>query len=132
MIVGSLVGALGFSLLLPVNNHSSYTELATGFLLIPLGMGLAVPAMTGTVLASVPNRLSATASAVLNTARQASGAVGVAVLGAWAQGSAEHIGHSIRQAALLCIVMLLGASVLASQVDARVAPSPARRRMEAS
>jgi MFS transporter, DHA2 family, methylenomycin A resistance protein len=132
MVIGALIDAVGFSLLLPVSSHSGYAELAVGFLLIPLGMGLAVPAMTSTVLASVPNRLSATASAVLNTARQASGAVGVAILGAWAHGSSEHIAYSIRPAALLCIVVLLGASVLAWRVDTRVARSPAKRGMEAS
>jgi DHA2 family methylenomycin A resistance protein-like MFS transporter len=87
-------------------------------------MGLGVPAMTGTVLAAVPARLSGTASALLNTARQACGAVGVAVLGAWAQGGPERIAGSIRRAALLCI-LLLGATLFLAW---RVGPHATRGR----
>ena len=58
------------------------------FLLIPSGMGLAVPAMTTAVLASTEAQRAGTASAVLNTARQAGGAVGVAAFGALASGAA--------------------------------------------
>ena len=119
MLVGSCIDALGFALLLRVTTHSAYADLALGFLLIPMGMGLGVPAMTGAVLAAVPDRLSATASALLNTARQACGAVGVAVLGAWAQGGPERIAGSIRRAALLCIAAAGGS------VRPRVARRPA-------
>jgi len=45
-------------------------------------MGLAVPAMTTAILGSVDKRQAGTASAVLNTARQVGGAMGVAVYGA--------------------------------------------------
>lgn len=119
MLVGSCIDALGFALLLRVTTHSAYADLALGFLLIPMGMGLGVPAMTGAVLAAVPDRLSATASALLNTARQACGAVGVAVLGAWAQGGPERIAGSIRRAALLCILLLVVAFGLAWRVGPR-------------
>ena len=122
MLVGSCIDALGFALLLSVSTHSAYSDLALGFLLIPLGMGLGVPAMTGAVLGAVPNRLSGTASALLNTARQACGAVGVAVLGAWAQGGPERIAGSIRRAALLCILLLVVAFWLASRVGPRATP----------
>ena len=54
------------------------------FLLIPSGMGLAVPAMTTAVLGAVARERAGTASAVLNTARQAAGAIGVAAFGALA------------------------------------------------
>jgi DHA2 family methylenomycin A resistance protein-like MFS transporter len=53
-----------------------------GLALIPAGMGLAVPAMTTAILASVDRSKAGTASAVLNTARQVGGAMGVAVYGA--------------------------------------------------
>jgi MFS transporter, DHA2 family, methylenomycin A resistance protein len=54
------------------------------FLLIPFGMGLGVPAMTTAILAGVDHAWSGTASAVLNAARQAAGAMGVAIFGALA------------------------------------------------
>jgi DHA2 family methylenomycin A resistance protein-like MFS transporter len=49
-------------------------------------MDLAVPSMTTRVLASVAKELSGTASAALNTVRQAAGAIGEAVFGAIASG----------------------------------------------
>jgi len=117
MLIGAVIGAIGFALLLTVNLNSTYGDLVWGFLLIPMGMGLGVPAMTTAVLSSSEKRLSATASAVLNTARQASGAFGVAILGAWAHGSAEGIAHAIHGAVMLCIVMLAAAFVLAQCMD---------------
>ncbi|MBV8210214.1 MAG: MFS transporter [Burkholderiaceae bacterium] len=117
MLIGAVIDAAGFALLLTVDRNSHYGDIAWGFLLIPMGMGLGVPAMTTAVLSSTEKRLSATASAVLNTARQASGAFGVAILGAWAHGGADGVAHSIRAAALLCIVMLAAAFALALRLD---------------
>jgi len=132
MLLGACIDALGFALLLRVSSHSAYADLTLGFFLIPLGMGLGVPAMTGAVLAAVPDRLSATASALLNTARQACGAVGVAVLGAWAQGDPERIAGSIRRAALLCTLLLVGAFCLAWRVGPRATRGGERPRVERS
>jgi DHA2 family methylenomycin A resistance protein-like MFS transporter len=117
MLIGACVDAIGFALLLTVNSRSTYSQLALGFLLIPMGMGLGVPAMTAAVLSCSEKRLSATASAVLNTARQASGAVGVAILGAWAHGGPDNIAHAIRDAAGLCIVMLSVAFAFSLRVN---------------
>ena len=47
----------------------------------PLGIGLAIPAMTIALLAAVPRSCSGIASGVLNTVRQAGGAIGVALFG---------------------------------------------------
>lgn len=87
MIAGALIGATGFALLSAVRADTPIAMLVVPFLLIPGGMGLAVPAMTTTVLASVERARAATASAVLNTARQAGGAIGVAAFGALASGA---------------------------------------------
>jgi len=76
-------------------------------LLLPTGMGLAVPAMTTTVLASVPKQRSGTASAVLNAARQAAGAIGVAVFGSLANGDAAQTISGLREAAWVSIGLLL-------------------------
>lgn len=88
MIAGALIGATGFVLLGAVRADTPIAMLVVPFLLIPGGMGLAVPAMTTTVLASVERARAATASAVLNTARQAGGAIGVAGFGALAIAAA--------------------------------------------
>lgn len=84
MTVGAAIGAVGYGLLHMAGRDTPLLALLVPFLLIPAGMGLAVPAMTTAVLASVEPRRAATASALLNTARQAGGAVGVAAFGALA------------------------------------------------
>lgn len=50
-------------------------------LFLPIGIGLAVPAMNTALLSSVPTAMSGTASGVLNTVRQSGGAIGVALFG---------------------------------------------------
>jgi len=82
MAGGFLVAAAGYLLLRLLDNHTPFWLMVPGFLLIPLGMGTGVPAMTTALLSSVERKFSGTASGVLNTARQAGGAVGVAVFGA--------------------------------------------------
>ena len=98
MIVGAVIAALGYGLLHRVDAATPLSALLLPFLLIPSGMGLAVPAMTTAVLASTEAKRAGTASAVLNTARQAGGAVGVAAFGALASGAAraDRVGHAGR------------------------------------
>jgi DHA2 family methylenomycin A resistance protein-like MFS transporter len=113
MIVGALVDLAGFGVLALASTTASLPLMLLGFLLIPTGMGLAVPAMTTTVLSSVEKGRSALAAAILNTARQAAGAIGVAVFGALAHGDADHIGAGLR---LTCLVAMaaLGCAALAA------------------
>jgi MFS transporter, DHA2 family, methylenomycin A resistance protein len=88
MTAGAITAGLGYGLLHFVDAGTPLAGLLLPFLLIPSGMGLAVPAMTTAVLASAEAARAGTASAVLNTARQAGGAVGVAAFGALASGAA--------------------------------------------
>ncbi|PCE22783.1 MFS transporter [Paraburkholderia acidicola] len=113
MIVGALTAALGYGLLHRVNADTSLIGLIVPFLLIPSGMGLAVPAMTTAVLASVEPQRAGTASAILNTARQAGGAVGVATFGALASGAGvAHIVFGVQAATAVSAGLLLIAAVL--------------------
>jgi DHA2 family methylenomycin A resistance protein-like MFS transporter len=88
MIVGGLIGAAGYALLavFGISDHASFLQMLPGLALIPGGMGLAVPAMTTSILSAVDRSQAGTASAVLNTARQLGGAMGVAVFGALIAG----------------------------------------------
>ncbi|WP_394840897.1 MFS transporter [Pendulispora brunnea] len=113
MTVGALVGALGYVLLVRLDATSSYGEMLPAFLLIPSGMGFAVPAMTTATLASVDREWSGTASAVLNAARQAGAAIGVALFGALVAGGPAHIVTGVGRAALISTAMLLLGSALA-------------------
>jgi DHA2 family methylenomycin A resistance protein-like MFS transporter len=113
MVIGSLIGATGFGLLFSFTNQTSFVGMLPAFLLIPLGIGLAVPAMTTSILSSVDRVWSGTASAVLNAARQAGGAVGVAVFGALTSGEAAHqIISGLQIAALVSAAMLVLGSVV--------------------
>jgi DHA2 family methylenomycin A resistance protein-like MFS transporter len=85
----------------------------SAFVLIPGGMGLAVPAMTTAILSSVPRERSGTASAVLNTARQTGGAIGVAVFGALLGHSRDKIIPGLHTSGLISTGLLLAAAALA-------------------
>ncbi|MEX3959349.1 MFS transporter [Trinickia sp. EG282A] len=114
MMLGAAIGALGYGLLHTARADSSYAALVVPFLLIPGGMGLAVPAMTTAILASVEPHRAGTASAVLNTARQAGGAVGVAAFGALASGTGTQAVVTGLQASAAISAALLIAGMLAS------------------
>ena len=111
MTAGLLLGATGFALLLGVDATTGYVALIARLLLIPIGVGVTVPSMTATVLSSAPRNRSALAAGVLNTVRQAAGAVGVAAFGALA---ATDMLDGMRMAFGLSAVLLTVAAVLAA------------------
>lgn len=113
MVLGALIDAAGFGLLLLLDAGSPYLLMLPAFALLPSGMGLGVPAMTTTVLSAVEKQASGTASGVLNAARQAAGAIGVALFGALAGNSNGMIVHGLHQSAWIALVMLVLAAVLA-------------------
>jgi DHA2 family methylenomycin A resistance protein-like MFS transporter len=128
MIVGALIAALGYALLIPVDAGTPLAAILLPFLLIPSGMGLAVPAMTTAVLASVEPARAGTASAALNTARQAGGAVGVAAFGALAgNGLAAQVVTGLRVEAAISTALLLTAAWLARRVQRKEGQDDARK-----
>ena len=122
MIMGGLLGAAGYALLgaTGIARDASFLQMLPGLALIPAGMGLAVPAMTTSILGSVPRHEAGIASAVLNTARQVGGAMGVAVFGSMvAAGSHDAIQHGVQLALAICAALLVAASALAYRYVAR-------------
>ncbi|WP_244817096.1 MFS transporter [Caballeronia sp. Lep1P3] len=118
MMAGALVDAAGFAALVFVDAHTSTFALLLPFLLIPLGMGVAVPAMTSALLGTVGQERAGTASAVLNTARQAAGAIGVAAFGALAghgesAAASAQIVDAVRASAGVSVAMLACAAIIA-------------------
>ncbi|QGZ63983.1 MFS transporter [Paraburkholderia acidisoli] len=117
MIVGALIAGAGYALLIGVDATTPLAFVLIAFLLIPSGMGLAVPAMTTAVLSSVEPARAGTASALLNTARQAGGAVGVAAFGALTGGAqAAQVVFGLRAEASISTAILLAAALLAGLV----------------
>ena len=111
MLVGGVIGAAGYSLLLSLGGQTAFSAMVPVFFLIPFGMGLGVPAMTTSILASVDKEFSGTASAVLNAARQAAAAMGVALFGALASGG--QIVPGLHDAAIVSAALLLVGAGLA-------------------
>src|SRR6185437_7690550 len=113
MITGSVIGMAGFFLLLGLGASTPFLRMLVPFTLIPFGMGLAVPAMTFVILASVNRGRAGTASGVLNTARQAGGAMGVALFGALVGSGRHMIIAGLHDSALISTGLLFAAAALA-------------------
>jgi MFS transporter, DHA2 family, methylenomycin A resistance protein len=102
MILGGLIGAVGYGLLVRLGSRSTFFDMLPGFVLIPAGIGFAVPAMTTAILSTVDRARSGTASAVLNSARQVGGAIGVAAFGALSHGRTDHLWAEYRRINRCC------------------------------
>ncbi|MEV6553474.1 MFS transporter [Streptomyces sp. NPDC051597] len=86
MLLGQLLALAGLLLLLVPD--AGTPPLLVSFLLIPLALGcaLTIPALTATVMESLPQDRAGLAAGVLNAARQVAGALSVAVCGALVSG----------------------------------------------
>ena len=80
MIAGLTLAAVGAALLATAGPSEPLTVLVTGSVLLGL-VSLAMPAMTAVVVGAAGPEHAGVASGTLNAARQAGGALGVAVLG---------------------------------------------------
>jgi EmrB/QacA subfamily drug resistance transporter len=90
---GGIVTVIGWLLVISqVHNavHTSAVSLIPGLLVAGLGMGLIVAPLFDVVLASVTDEETGSASGVLNSGQQLSGAIGVAVLGSIFFSAASH------------------------------------------
>lgn len=120
MIIGALVTVGGFALLSRLGSTTPYLAMLLPFVIIPSGMGFAIPAMTATVLSSVDRSRSGTASAVVNAARQTGGAIGVALFGAMMGSAPAQIVRGLELASLTSVALLLVAAMLAWKYIRRV------------
>jgi len=139
MAGGLLLGGLGFLLLRHLGVATSYAAMLPGLIVIPAGIGLAVPLMTSALLSTVPGVRSGVAAGVLNTVRQAGGGIGVALFGALMAARGV---PGIETAFVASAVLLVGGALIAatgirpatrstyqsggSHVDHRFHPLPAR------
>jgi MFS transporter, DHA2 family, methylenomycin A resistance protein len=120
--IGLIVAALGFVALIPLGANTPYVVMLAGLIVLPIGTGLVVPAMTTALLAGVEKERSGIASGVLNTVRQAGGALGVALLGSLLSAHAiagQQIAFGIAAAMLLSVVAIAAFGI----ADVRAAPS---------
>lgn len=104
MTGGLLVAAAGVWLLRHIAPSTPYSAILPGLVLLPLGIGFAVPMMTAALLATVPRPRAGVASGVLNAMRQVGGAIGVALFGALMAGPYSGIGYDFMAAAIMLII----------------------------
>lgn len=109
MCAGLLIAAAGCALLLGINDDTSYLAILPGQLLVRLGIGLVVPAITTGTLAAVPSARSGVASGALNAVRQTGGALGVATFGAL---MATDMVQGVRVALAISCLFLLVVAIL--------------------
>ncbi|HEY7430648.1 MAG TPA: MFS transporter [Streptosporangiaceae bacterium] len=79
---GLVIAAAGLALLTKAGASSGYLVLLAAFLLWGSGTGILTPSVVAAAIGAVPGERAGLASAINNTARQASGAIGIAVAGA--------------------------------------------------
>jgi DHA2 family methylenomycin A resistance protein-like MFS transporter len=120
MIVGASMTLAGYVMLSRLGPATPYLAMLLPFIVIPAGMGFAVPAMTAGVLSSIDRRRSGTASAVLNAARQTGGAIGVAIFGALVGNTRFQIVQGLKTASLISVAFLLLATTVAWKYIRRI------------
>lgn len=81
LVVGLLVQAGGLFVLSLANVDTSYLLIVVGLVLLAAGMGSIMPALTETIVSSLPADKAGVASAVNDTTREIGGAIGIAVMG---------------------------------------------------
>jgi DHA2 family methylenomycin A resistance protein-like MFS transporter len=112
MIAGAGVAVAGFAMLSRLGPSTPYLAMLLPFIVLAIGMGFGVPAMTAAVLSSVERRRAGTASAVLNAARQTGGAIGVAVFGALVGNTPLTIVRGLKLASLTSAGLLFLAMIV--------------------
>ncbi|GGV16762.1 MFS transporter [Streptomyces filipinensis] len=120
LLLGQALAVLGLLALFAVDAHTP--TVAVAVLLVPTGLGvaLAVPTLTVVMLDAVPAERAGLAAGVLNSARQVSGGLGIAVFGVLTSGGfATGLRPSLAVAAALLAVTFL--------LSCRLAGRPARK-----
>jgi DHA2 family methylenomycin A resistance protein-like MFS transporter len=84
--LGAVLAAAGCLALLGIAPGTSYTEIGAQLVIIGGGLGLLVPPLTSTLLASVDKSRSGVAAGVLNSTRQTGSVLGVALFGSLVGG----------------------------------------------
>ncbi|WP_030459384.1 MFS transporter [Kitasatospora sp. NRRL B-11411] len=110
MVAGQVVMGAGLLVLCLLPATAPVWAVALALMPVSFGGTLAVPAMTGLMLASVPAERAGLASGVLNTFRQVGGAVAVAVYGALVTGAS--FTHGMRTGLLAAAVLLAATAAL--------------------
>src|SRR5215467_9158574 len=118
MIAGLALAAAGAALIGAVGAATPLAVLLAGS--VVLGMcSLAMPAMTAVVVGAAGRQHAGVASGVLNTARQAGGALGVALLGSLLAASGAGLALSVPLGVAAGLLAAVGLAWMATSPGAR-------------
>lgn len=119
---GFVISAAGLALLPAYGPGSGYLLLLPAFLLWGIGLGVLTPAVVAAAIAAVPGQRAGLGSAMSNTARQAGGAMGVALAGAVAGQPADSgfVGGFHAVAIGAACLYLLGAAIVVILIPGRL------------
>ncbi len=100
IVCGMVAGALGVvvAMLFPDRFGT-----AAGYMLVGAGGGALIPPLTACLLSGVPSNRAGIASGILNAARQAGGALGIAILGMIVGGFAAGLATTIALATIAAV-----------------------------
>ena len=121
--LGSAVGALAMLVLATVDAHTPFAIIIGGLVLMGLGPGLAVPAMTAALVSGVPRAQAGIAAAAFTASRQVGGLLGVAILGTFV-GSGDFVARMHVTLLLSFSALVLAAVVAAVMTGGRDARAP--------
>lgn len=113
LVTGLVLAGAGSFLLILAGEDVPYVLLLPNLLLVGAGGGLILPPATAAVISSAPAERAGMASAVVNASRQASGVLGVALLGSLVAGDGGGaFVEGLRLAGFVCAaVFVAGAAV---------------------
>jgi len=132
MLIGLLCGAAGGVSMLLLRPDSGYLTVLPSLAGVGVGMGMLAAPVVAAAMQAVPASRSGVASAANNTARQAAGALGIAVFGAIVSspGHGVQFVSGLHVAGVLVVVAWLTGAVLAMVVlrrTSRAADAPESR-----
>jgi MFS transporter, DHA2 family, methylenomycin A resistance protein len=126
LIGGHFAAAFGALLLVAFGQSLTPIALALPLVIIGVGAGITPPAMNLAVLDSVERTQGGLASGILNSARQAGGVIGVALLGALLGDPATSAGARAAECLAAGMLCLAGGVALAASRDWRPSPRAVR------
>jgi MFS family permease len=143
IVAGSLIAAAGMYYLSRIPVHGSYlTDLLPGLLIMSIGLGAVLVAVTTAANADVAPDQAGLAAGLLNTSQQLGTALGLAIFSAIATARtsallaagaprAGALTAGFRQALLACAIFLLAAAVIGLRATNSSATLRSRRRCSA-
>jgi DHA2 family methylenomycin A resistance protein-like MFS transporter len=119
VVAGALIGGLGVLGFALLDEGSPFIAAAPSYVLVGIGYGAAVPAVSTVAMGAIEVERAGVASGVLNTARQVGSAIGLAALGSIAtavaggslSGSGDFV-SGMRVAMVVAGALVLAASLL--------------------